>query len=132
MGEDEYIAAIGAFGGNYAPINYALCQGQLISVQQHMALFSLIGTFYPGAGDAIQTFNLPNLAGGTPIGAGTSPAGSSTQLGETGLTAQVTFPGGAPAQTAAGGIPSLPIVTSADTLGVNYAICMIGLWPQHP
>jgi microcystin-dependent protein len=51
---------------NFAPKNYALCNGQLLQISQNQALFSLLGTTY--GGDGRVTFALPNLQGRTPIG----------------------------------------------------------------
>ena len=45
-----YLSQITMFGGNFAPKNYALCNGQLLSIQQNAALFSLLGTMYGGNG----------------------------------------------------------------------------------
>lgn len=53
------------FGGNFAPMGYALCNGQLLLISQYTALFAVIGTLY--GGDGIQNFALPNLTG--PAGA---------------------------------------------------------------
>jgi microcystin-dependent protein len=53
---------------NFAPRGYAQCNGQVMSIQQNAALFSLLGTFYGGNG--IQTFALPNLQGRTALGTG--------------------------------------------------------------
>ena len=53
------------FAGNFAPRNWALCDGQLLSVSQHDALFSLLGTMY--GGDGRTTFGLPDLRGRFPM-----------------------------------------------------------------
>lgn len=53
---------------NFAPKGWAFCNGQLLSIQQNAALFSLLGTFYGGNG--VQNFALPNLQGRTPISMG--------------------------------------------------------------
>lgn len=54
-----YLGQITMFGGNFAPRGYALCDGQLLSINQYSALFSLIGTIYGGNGTT--NFALPNL-----------------------------------------------------------------------
>jgi microcystin-dependent protein len=56
-----YIGEIRMFAGNFAPVGWAMCQGQLMAIAQNDALFNLIGTTYGGDGQA--TFALPNLAG---------------------------------------------------------------------
>jgi microcystin-dependent protein len=63
---DTYIGSIFPFAGNYAPVNFLLCQGQLLPIAEYEALFSLLGTTY--GGDGVQTFALPNLTGRTPVG----------------------------------------------------------------
>jgi microcystin-dependent protein len=60
-----YIGELRLFGGNFAPYNWALCNGQLLSISQNSALFQLIGTTY--GGDGVNTFGLPNLQGRFPI-----------------------------------------------------------------
>jgi microcystin-dependent protein len=69
-------------GFNFAPKGYALCNGQLLSIQQNAALFSILGTTYGGNG--IQNFALPNLQGCTPVHFGVSPGGSNFTLGQVG------------------------------------------------
>jgi microcystin-dependent protein len=70
-----FIGQILTFGGNFAPLNYALCNGQLLQISQFTALYQLIGTTY--GGDGIQTFALPNLQSRIPVhqgqGNGLSP-----------------------------------------------------------
>ena len=68
---ESFIAAIMMFGGNFAPRNWAICNGQLLAISTNTALFSLIGTIY--GGDGRTTFALPDLRGRVPIGFGTGP-----------------------------------------------------------
>lgn len=56
---DPYIGEIRIFAGNFAPVGWAFCNGQLMAIAENDALFSLIGTTY--GGDGQQTFALPNL-----------------------------------------------------------------------
>ncbi|MGD0830539.1 MAG: tail fiber protein [Terracidiphilus sp.] len=65
-----YIGQLLLAAFNFAPKNYALCNGQTMAINQNQALFSLIGTTYGGNG--IQTFALPNLQGRTSVGVGNS------------------------------------------------------------
>jgi len=133
MGEDDFLGAISTFGGRYAPVNYALCQGQQIATEQYAALYAQIGMYYQGAGNGATTFNLPNLSGGTTVGVGQQQTtGAFTELGETGQAAQVIFSNGPAAAFAAGDTPTMQTVTSVPTLGVNYVICVNGLWPEQP
>ena len=76
------MATIIMFGGNFAPRGWALCEGQLLPISQHSALFSLLGTIY--GGDGRTTFGLPDLRGRSPIGPGNGPGLSSRRLGAKG------------------------------------------------
>jgi microcystin-dependent protein len=77
---NPYIGEIRMFGGNFAPIGWAFCNGQLLSIDEHDSLFTLIGTTY--GGDGQTTFGLPNLQGRVPIHQGPGPGLSSYVLGE--------------------------------------------------
>ena len=61
---DQFIGQIQSFGFNFAPKGWMFCNGQLMSIAQNTALFSLLGTTY--GGDGISTFALPNLQGRVP------------------------------------------------------------------
>ena len=65
---EPFLSQILIWPPNFAPQGWALCAGQVLSISQNTALFSLIGTFY--GGDGVTTFALPNLQGRVPIGAG--------------------------------------------------------------
>ena len=56
-----FIGEIRMFAGNFAPVGWALCDGQLLPISQNTALFSLLGTTY--GGDGKSTFALPNMQG---------------------------------------------------------------------
>ena len=77
---EPFIGEIVMFAGNFAPRGWAFCQGQLLSIAQNTALFSILGTTYGGNGQT--TFALPDLRGRTPIGQGQGPGLSSVTLGE--------------------------------------------------
>ncbi|HEY3839247.1 MAG TPA: tail fiber protein [Bryobacteraceae bacterium] len=82
MASTPILGCIFIFGGNFAPRGYALCQGQVMSIQQNAALFSLLGTTYGGNGTT--TFALPDLRGRSPIGTGTGPGLSPIIEGQAG------------------------------------------------
>ena len=84
-----FIAEIVMFGGNFAPRGWAFCQGQLLSIAQNTALFSLLGTTYGGNGQT--TFALPDLRGRVPIQQGSGPGLTPRVLGEQGGTETVTL-----------------------------------------
>jgi microcystin-dependent protein len=75
-----FIGEIVGFAGNFAPVNYALCQGQIMSIAQNTALFSIVGTTYGGNGQT--TFALPDLRGRAPLGQGQGPGLSNYVLGQ--------------------------------------------------
>ncbi len=64
-----YLSEIRIMAFNFAPRGWAMCNGQILSIQQNTALFALIGTTYGGNG--VNTFALPNLQGSVPTSMGT-------------------------------------------------------------
>lgn len=76
-----FLAEVTMFGFNFPPKGWAFCNGQLMSISQNTALFSLIGTYY--GGDAKSTFALPNIQGMAVLGQGQSPGTSQYSVGET-------------------------------------------------
>ncbi len=60
---DPFLSEIRMVGFNFPPLNWALCDGQILPIAQNTALFSLIGTTYGGNGQT--TFALPDLRGRT-------------------------------------------------------------------
>src|SRR4051812_21623869 len=86
---DPYIGEIRMFGGNFAPVGWLLCQGQLLPISQYDALFNLIGTTY--GGDGQETFNLPDLRGRVPVHQGAGAGLSSYVLGQEGGVESVTL-----------------------------------------
>jgi len=83
-GSDPYIGAVCTFGFNFCPRGWAEASGQLLSIAQNQALFSLLGTNY--GGDGRTTFALPDLRGRVIVHAGFSagPGLSQVQIGERG------------------------------------------------
>src|ERR1700730_18604085 len=77
---EQYVGEIRPFAGNFAPQNWALCNGSLLPISQNSALFSLIGTTY--GGDGQTTFGLPDLRGRHPVGQGQAPGLSNYVIGE--------------------------------------------------
>lgn len=75
-----FVGEIRCFGFNFAPFGWAMCNGQVLSIQQNAALFSILGTTYGGNGTT--TFALPNLQGQVPMHWGNGPGGFDTALGE--------------------------------------------------
>jgi microcystin-dependent protein len=65
---DEYTGMIKIFAGTFAPRGYMYCAGQLLSIAQYSALYSILGTTY--GGDGRTTFALPDLRSRVPVGGG--------------------------------------------------------------
>lgn len=84
-----FIGEIVMFGGNFAPRSWAFCQGQLLSIAQNTALFSILGTTYGGNGQT--TFALPDFRGRVPLHPGQGPGLSPYVLGQQGGQETVTL-----------------------------------------
>jgi len=69
--QEPMLGEVKIFAGNFPPRGYAFCEGQLLSISQNSALFSLLGTMY--GGDGRTTFGLPDLRGRVAISAGRYP-----------------------------------------------------------
>ena len=78
---EPFLAEIRLFSFTFAPRGWALCNGQLLPINQNQALFALLGTTYGGNGQT--TFALPNLQARAPIHFGTG-SGGSYSLGQAG------------------------------------------------
>ena len=178
---DEYIGIVKLFAGTFAPRGWAFCNGQLMSISQNSALFSILGTIY--GGDGQTTFGLPNLMGRVAVGAGTGAGLSTVQPGELAGTSSVTLttqqlpahthaeqyantaattnaPGGnvlaqpngadadgnpiaikayAPAGSPVAAAPTaigatgngMPVNIMPPYLGMNYIICLEGVYPPR-
>jgi microcystin-dependent protein len=79
---DPFLGQISLLGCNFAPQGWALCQGQLLSIAQNTALFSLLGVNF--GGDGRTNFQLPDLRGRAPVGFGQGPGLSAYTIGQTG------------------------------------------------
>jgi len=86
---EPFVAEIRIFAGNFAPVGWAFCNGQLMPISQNTALFSLLGTTY--GGDGKSTFALPDMQGRAPMHPGSGPGLTPRDLGEIGGSAEVTL-----------------------------------------
>lgn len=77
---DAFIGEIRVFAGNFAPRDWAFCNGQLMSIAQNTALFSILGTQY--GGDGRTTFALPNLNGKAAMSQGQGPGLTARTVGQ--------------------------------------------------
>ncbi len=110
------IGYVTGFAGNFAPKNWAFCQGQTINIASNTALFSILGTTYGGNGTT--TFQLPDLRGRAVVGAGTGPGLSTYMLGEsTGALSVTLTTGQMPAHIHPVAMQITP--KASDTAGVS-------------
>jgi len=86
---EPFIGQIIIFAGNFAIRGYAMCNGQILSIAQNTALFSILGTTYGGNGQT--TFALPDLRGRVPNHQGQGPGLSNYSLGQVAGTENVTL-----------------------------------------
>jgi len=108
MALEAYLGSIHMFGGNFAPRGYAFCQGQLMSISQNSALFSLLGTTYGGNGQT--NFALPDLRGRAPVGQGPGLGLNPVDIGQMSGAASVTLL-----------TTNMPAHTHATTVTINAA-----------
>ena len=120
---NPFVAEIRIFAGNFAPVGWATCDGQILPISQNTALFSLLGTTYGGNGQS--TFALPNLQGSAPMQQGQGPGLSLYDLGQQGGESAVTLltsemPGHRhQAQAVGGNNKTSPIANAWSTLGTT-------------
>jgi microcystin-dependent protein len=73
---NPYVGEIRMFAGDFAPVDWAICDGSLQAISENPTLFNLIGTTY--GGDGVNTFALPDLRSRSPVHQGGSyPIGQS-------------------------------------------------------
>ena len=77
---EPFLGEVRWFAGNFAPRGWAFCDGQLLSISQNTALFSILGTTY--GGDGRTTFGLPDVRGRVIIHQGTGPGLTNRRLGQ--------------------------------------------------
>lgn len=82
-----FVGEVRIFAGNFAPVGYAFCAGQILAIAQNDVLFALIGTTY--GGDGVTTFALPDLRGRVPVHQGPGPGLSSYVIGQSAGTETV-------------------------------------------
>jgi microcystin-dependent protein len=113
-----FLAEIKLVGFNFAPQGWAMCNGQLLSINQNQAIFALLGTTYGGNGTS--NFQLPNLQGCSPLHMG-SLSGNNYVIGSAGGAANITLTTGElPAHThAANGVST--VASSDSPLGNAWA-----------
>ncbi|HEY4786892.1 MAG TPA: tail fiber protein [Bacteroidales bacterium] len=88
-GSNPFVGEIEMFGFNFAPVGWAMCNGQLLAISSNTALFSLLGTMYGGNGTS--TFALPDLQGRVPIHMGQGSGLTNHNQGDSGGTETITI-----------------------------------------
>lgn len=148
---DELIGTIKLFAGYFEPSGYMICDGRLLPISQYTALFSILGTSYGGNGQT--NFALPDLRGRVPVGVGLGTNLSNVALGQSGGCEMNSIAGKHVSlstdtqsyditTTGRDGAPSLvknvsvseqwtPIDNRQPYLGLNYIICVDGVYPQR-
>ena len=126
--EDDVVGGIYLFSGNFAPENYAFCEGQTLETSKYPALFSVIGNHFGGNGTT--TFALPDLRGRAPIGTGPAQGTGlpEVQLGdEIGRTHETTTSVSRHQHNVSGGGDITP--EGAEQLSLNVVMPSLGLTP---
>jgi|688.fasta_scaffold00021_193 microcystin-dependent protein len=148
---DEFLAMIKLFAGGYEPIGWMYCDGRALSIRNYTALYAVIGTNF--GGDGVNTFCLPDLRGRVAVGAGSGNGLTPVNTGEKGgteanvltqhhvnintLTKNFDIK-----ETGRDGVPSVvtsvtaseewaPINNRQPYLGINYIICVEGVFPSR-
>jgi microcystin-dependent protein len=87
--QDQFVGEIRYVAFNFAPKGWALCDGQLLPINQNQALFTLLGTSF--GGDGKTTFALPDMRGRVPVGTGEGLGLTNRNLGDQGGQESVTL-----------------------------------------
>src|SRR5579884_624938 len=136
MGQ-PYVGEIRIGGWNFAPVNWAFCNGATLAISQNETLFNLIGTTY--GGDGVNTFQLPDLQGRFPIHFGTSRFGSTYVIGQKAGVETVTLTTGqmpvhthTPVASSGGGTSDLPTNNVwANWTGAQYNAAVASAAPMR-
>jgi microcystin-dependent protein len=138
---EPFLGQIVMFAGNFAPRGWALCDGQLLPIHQHDALFSILGTSY--VGDGRTTFAVPDLRGRVPVHPGSVPGLTPRTLGRKGGHEKVhlnrsDLSNAAHVDVAAAGKgdTSIQLDMSHDNMQpyqcINFIIALEGIYPSRP
>ncbi len=103
---DQFLGQIQTFGFSFPTIGWMQCDGNLLSIAENSALYSLLGTTY--GGDGISTFALPDLRGRSMIHQGSGPGLSTFIMGQAGGV-----------ESASVSLSNMPAHNHNVTVGVN-------------
>ena len=126
--QDCMIGTVTTFAGNFVPINWAFCYGQILPISQYNALFSILGNTY--GGDGRSTFALPDLRGRAIVHAGSGPGLSTKRLGQRSGTEISSAGGSGVFQTDGTGTKS-GVNNMQPYTAINYIICINGFYPSR-
>ena len=147
---ETFIGDIKSVAFNFEPRGWMFCDGRTLPIAQYQALFALLGTQY--GGDGRTNFNIPDLRGKFPVGQGQGINGlPQIQVGQNYGTATTTLSplnnnlvqSGGPfylkTDSLGKGVPTISVATSRPqpfnnyppSLGVNYIICVEGIFPSR-
>ena len=119
--QDGFIGEIKMVAFTFAPRGWAECNGQLLSISENTALFSLLGTTY--GGDGRTTFGLPDLRGRVPVGVGQGTGLEPVKQGD--KTGKKAVP------VAATKEKTEPDAVVQPSIGMRYVICIQGIFPSR-
>lgn len=122
---EPFVGQVALFAGAVAPPGWAFANGQFLSISSNTALFSLLGTNFGGNG--LTNFQLPDLRGRVPIGAGAGPGLTPRDLGEV-LGEQSTTLTNANIPSVLGGAGQ-PYNNMQPSLGLNFLVTGSGIYP---
>jgi microcystin-dependent protein len=138
---EPFIAEVRMMACNFAPRGWAFCNGQLLPIAQNTALFSLIGTTY--GGDGRTTTALPDLQNRSPMHPGQGPGLPSRRLGEVvesqartdSVITAVTVDRDLAHTETSQQVSVYPVLQNsrgnAPSLGMNFVIALVGLYPSR-
>lgn len=136
---DAFIGTIIMFAGNFAPRNWAFCDGSLLEIAKNQSLYSILGTTY--GGDGRTTFALPDLRGRVPMHPGSGPGLSPRRLGDkagTEANPQQILGVHTNKEMSADTVSNMVAKGTAGEISnvqpfacVNFIICTMGLYPQR-
>src|SRR5262245_57641437 len=129
---EGYTGEIRLFAGDYAPRDWAFCDGSLLPIADFEPLFQLIGAAY--GGDGQTTFALPDLRARVVVGVGQGDGLTRYGIGQAAGTEQIPTQA-VPITTGNGGDLLSVTPTSGNNLqpvlALNYIICLDGIFPSE-
>lgn len=130
---EGYVGEIRLFAGNFAPRDWAFCDGSLLAIADFKCLFDMIGAAY--GGDGQTTFALPDLRARAVVGPGQGVGLTAYAIGQAAGTEQVlTEPVRVVMGNDGGDLDSVAPVSDSNlqpVLGLNFIICVDGIFPQQ-